>query len=473
MNHPFLSSKLIILSALGVLCCANLGYAAWTYSSGDVTAEQQVNVTVGTFSYITKPGWYDYTNGNKNSYTLKSELGFIIRGATYQENSSGQLVLSAFPEDAEQGLVIDSLINYESCPVVFLPKQISLTDAKGNTVTHDVVSYDPECGLSRNNRGKKSLFFDLKRDGNQYTTPGTNSSGNKIKTLNVKDKWITVYPYNNATPSKTNITLETHGDSLEYLSFYEPQTTSNITLQYIGTRAFGYLENVATINLSGCNNLLWIDEWAFTTSPKLTSFSLPSAYRVDNSQIASVLGGLTTKVATTYFGYPSNSESKGNLYGCLQLCTALPSFDFTLYPNITNLPRAMFRDDYSLSSITLSTALSTNDVHLASNQNESMGDCSFGAYFYDMGCSQTTVINSDPFNNLGTNLKKLYLTYQGTSAEWPTLFQTLTNKRFLRYRTIDTLTTTGSFSGYVSCKGTTDSTTSDGYAHLSVAISNN
>jgi hypothetical protein len=223
---------------------------------------------------------------------------------------------------------------------------------------------------------------------------------------------------------------------LEYLSFYEPETTSNTTLQYIGTRAFGYMDHIASVDLSGCNNLVWIDEWAFNTCPALTSFVLPTSYSAINNKIGDVLKKLTTKVASTYF-----DDSRGNLHGCLQLCTALTSFDFSIYPNITNLPRVMFRDDYSLTSITLSTA--------------------------------------SPFNDLAAKgkLAKLSLVYQGTTAQWSTLATVLNNKWYLRYRTLDTVTSgtvtkAGSFTGYVSCKGTLDSTTSDGYAHVSVSINN-
>jgi hypothetical protein len=82
MTHHLSPSKIIALSALGVLCCANLGYASWTYASGDATAEGLVQVTVGTFTYIKKPGWYTYDGTSKNSYVFNNDLGFIIRGAT-------------------------------------------------------------------------------------------------------------------------------------------------------------------------------------------------------------------------------------------------------------------------------------------------------------------------------------------------------------------------------------------------------
>jgi hypothetical protein len=328
------TTRIVIL--LAVACSALLvgkGFASWTYGL-NAKAVANANNELSSFQYINSyvpydGGWYKVVNGQE---VLISRQGFYLNNvkpdadgfyatlpATYSGHA-GYTVTRLEPPTSDTATIL-------YCPSYFYNPQL------GENSKVKILAYDGDVGM-----------------------PGTTTS---IVNSTRHSGWSLFCESSSEAASTGSSHVSPNGAAnLTKISFNRDGT--NDALEYVGTRAFDYLNNVTSIDSSGCSSFSFMDEFAFCWNVKLTSFTFPSTYNTSTARPAGYFDGTNGHVAD------------GNLYGALHHAYAFTKIDLcatavdtakgitTVFPTgVTTIQSNFMRDCIHVTDIVLPSRVTT------------------------------------------------------------------------------------------------------------------
>jgi hypothetical protein len=315
----------LMCAGLAVIFSVGVGFAAYTFTVGPASAAGNVSIQVNPYVYLKgiHPGdggfYYTDASGKTKQYWFSNETSpiFTLYGQTV--DSTGAVTGCTLNND---GLEINSAGNALSTTRDY--NSVTVT-AISNLITIDGATVSAQKLIL-------PTFFIDERDGTKYYV--TRYDPQPDKKAGKKTGNFTLF----GSANNSSYTDSKGGTAITELDF-----GTNEKLRYLGPRAFGYLHNLTTMNLAGCPNLKFLDDWSLCRCDDLINVSLPV---------------LSTSDAITYKSiYDTGGTMSASLKGAFHLSTSLDVVDFRAQRGITTYADSMFADSNGVKKLVISTGI--------------------------------------------------------------------------------------------------------------------
>jgi hypothetical protein len=319
----FKKAVMIMGGGVALIFSVALGYSVYVYNAGGESKSAQAHITVDPYVYQSNihPGdggfyYTDPTSGNTTVYWNKNAVDPIFDVYGQTKDAAGAVISVGMNAD---GLEVDS-------------KGKLTTNRLFNSITVNLITNLITVNGATVSAQKLVLptFFIDERDGTKYYVTRYDPEPNSgTKTTNKSLFGV-------ATGS--DYTTPNGGNAITELDF-----GANDKLRYVGTRAFAYLHNLVTMDLSSCSSLKYLDEWALCRCESLQTMSLPA---------------LSTTEGATYQGIYNSPKTMGTLLkGTFHHDTSFDTIDFRAQRGLITFQDNMFSDADGVNRLVLSTDL--------------------------------------------------------------------------------------------------------------------